>query len=438
MRLVDDQQPARAEQVRQPAGEAGVGQPLRARSAARRARPRRSVGQHRLPVVDVGRVDRGRPQPGPLGRGDLVAHQGQQRRDDQRRARRRARAARRSPPSRPPTCPSRWPARPAPAAGGRPARPPPAPGPRGGRVRAGHRGDGPAEGVLAGEGEGAVDCHARHTARWHRQPGRRRCIARPLRDGRADGLDRDAAARSTPSASCCPPIAPRDLRRPDADRRRPVRGRGPRGRAGRSDADHRHDGRSAGATDVREIATSAFSRASWALDDPTVRLLAPIDLQVIKAAGVTFAVSMVERVIEERAAGDPHRAQEVRAPGPVRHRRLDRRHPAGQRQGHRGQGGPAGRGSVVAVSRGGHRTRPGDLHQGAGAVRRRPRCPHRRAGPLGLEQPRARGGAGRRPGRASRRRRRWATTSTCATSRAAVRCCSARPRTTTRPVRSDR
>jgi fumarylacetoacetate (FAA) hydrolase family protein len=36
--------------------------------------------------------------------------------------------------------------------------------------------------------------------------------------------------------------------------------------------------------------------------DPTKPwLLAPIDLQVIKAAGVTFAVSMLERVIEERA-----------------------------------------------------------------------------------------------------------------------------------------
>ncbi|HEU5485208.1 MAG TPA: fumarylacetoacetate hydrolase family protein, partial [Microlunatus sp.] len=65
--------------------------------------------------------------------------------------------------------------------------------------------------------------------------------------------------------------------------------------------------------DVREIATSAFASRTWALDDPSVRLLAPIDLQVIKAAGVTFAVSMVERVIEERAAGDPQRAQEVRA-----------------------------------------------------------------------------------------------------------------------------
>ena len=36
-----------------------------------------------------------------------------------------------------------------------------------------------------------------------------------------------------------------------------------------------------------------------------VTLLAPCDLQAIKACGVTFAESMVERVIEERAAGDP-------------------------------------------------------------------------------------------------------------------------------------
>ena len=38
--------------------------------------------------------------------------------------------------------------------------------------------------------------------------------------------------------------------------------------------------------------------------DPTRPwLLAPIDLQAIKAAGVTFAISMLERVIEERARG---------------------------------------------------------------------------------------------------------------------------------------
>lgn len=48
-------------------------------------------------------------------------------------------------------------------------------------------------------------------------------------------------------------------------------------------------------------------------DDLSVaRLLSPVDLQVIKACGVTFADSMVERVIEERCAGDPDRAAEIR------------------------------------------------------------------------------------------------------------------------------
>ncbi|NIX75196.1 fumarylacetoacetate hydrolase family protein [Microvirga terricola] len=42
-------------------------------------------------------------------------------------------------------------------------------------------------------------------------------------------------------------------------------------------------------------------------------LLAPIDFQVIKAAGVTFAVSMLERVIEERARGDASAAAAIRA-----------------------------------------------------------------------------------------------------------------------------
>jgi fumarylacetoacetate (FAA) hydrolase family protein len=41
-------------------------------------------------------------------------------------------------------------------------------------------------------------------------------------------------------------------------------------------------------------------------------LLAPIDLQAIKAAGVTFAVSMIERVIEERARGNPDAAASIR------------------------------------------------------------------------------------------------------------------------------
>ncbi len=43
-----------------------------------------------------------------------------------------------------------------------------------------------------------------------------------------------------------------------------------------------------------------------------VKLLSPVDLQCVKASGVTFAVSAVERVIEERARGDAARADEIR------------------------------------------------------------------------------------------------------------------------------
>jgi fumarylacetoacetate (FAA) hydrolase family protein len=41
-------------------------------------------------------------------------------------------------------------------------------------------------------------------------------------------------------------------------------------------------------------------------------LLTPIDLQAVKAAGVTFAVSMLERVIEEKARGNPAAAAAIR------------------------------------------------------------------------------------------------------------------------------
>ena len=41
-------------------------------------------------------------------------------------------------------------------------------------------------------------------------------------------------------------------------------------------------------------------------------LLAPCDLQAIKASGVTFVSSMLERVIEEQARGDPAKAESVR------------------------------------------------------------------------------------------------------------------------------
>jgi fumarylacetoacetate (FAA) hydrolase family protein len=52
--------------------------------------------------------------------------------------------------------------------------------------------------------------------------------------------------------------------------------------------------------------------ASLAQDQKRAHLLSPIDLQVIKACGVTFVDSMMERVIEERCGGDFNRAAAVR------------------------------------------------------------------------------------------------------------------------------
>ncbi|MEU8455555.1 fumarylacetoacetate hydrolase family protein [Streptomyces griseoaurantiacus] len=71
------------------------------------------------------------------------------------------------------------------------------------------------------------------------------------------------------------------------------------------------------ATLVREAEGTRTWRLDALLDAPADRpdlphLLAPVDLQVIKAAGVTFARSLLERVIEERTGGDPAQAARVR------------------------------------------------------------------------------------------------------------------------------
>ncbi|MGE0332380.1 MAG: fumarylacetoacetate hydrolase family protein [Ramlibacter sp.] len=67
---------------------------------------------------------------------------------------------------------------------------------------------------------------------------------------------------------------------------------------------------------IERIAATADVLANTAHDrrDPALPwLLAPCDLQAIKAAGVTFVASMLERVIEEQARGDAGKAQAVRA-----------------------------------------------------------------------------------------------------------------------------
>ncbi len=61
---------------------------------------------------------------------------------------------------------------------------------------------------------------------------------------------------------------------------------------------------------VAEVAADSLAAAG---DEGRMHLLAPNDLQAVKACGVTFAKSMIERVIEERAAGDPAQAAAIRA-----------------------------------------------------------------------------------------------------------------------------
>ncbi len=58
--------------------------------------------------------------------------------------------------------------------------------------------------------------------------------------------------------------------------------------------------------------SGAGGESLGAFDSGAVRLLSPVDLQCVKACGVTFAVSAIERVIEERARGDWSVASAIR------------------------------------------------------------------------------------------------------------------------------
>jgi fumarylacetoacetate (FAA) hydrolase family protein len=57
----------------------------------------------------------------------------------------------------------------------------------------------------------------------------------------------------------------------------------------------------------------ALINASLNSSAHAMHLLAPCDVQAVKACGVTFAVSLLERVIEEHAGGDASKAQETRS-----------------------------------------------------------------------------------------------------------------------------
>ena len=80
------------------------------------------------------------------------------------------------------------------------------------------------------------------------------------------------------------------------------------------------------------LANSAYDRR----DPQAPWLLAPCDLQAIKASGVTFVASLLERVIEEQARGDAAQGRGGAAVDRRRHRRQPARHPARLAAGARG------------------------------------------------------------------------------------------------------
>ena len=61
---------------------------------------------------------------------------------------------------------------------------------------------------------------------------------------------------------------------------------------------------------LADIAANSFSAGR---DPKQPYLLSPVDLQAVKAAGVTFVVSLLERVIEEQARGSAEKADAIRA-----------------------------------------------------------------------------------------------------------------------------
>ena len=68
-----------------------------------------------------------------------------------------------------------------------------------------------------------------------------------------------------------------------------------------------------GTRPVGEVAAMLANSAATGHDPARAAFLAPCDLQAVRACGVTFVASMLERVIEEHANGDPARADDIRA-----------------------------------------------------------------------------------------------------------------------------
>jgi len=64
---------------------------------------------------------------------------------------------------------------------------------------------------------------------------------------------------------------------------------------------------------IGSVETLLFNSINHPSDQAYLHLLSPFDLQAIKACGVTFVCSMIERVIEEKANGNPDVAKKIRA-----------------------------------------------------------------------------------------------------------------------------
>ena len=139
---------------------------------------------------------------------------------------------------------------------------------------------------------------------------------------------------------------------------------------------------------IGEADKLAFNANEGFRSDKQPWLLAPCDLQVIKACGVTFAGSMIERVIEERAEGDPDRAEEIRS-------RIGRRIGAklldiepGSESAAAAKGRVDRRGALVAIPGSRNRSRCRDIYQISRPVRCRNRFANRDTPGVNLEQSR--------------------------------------------------
>ena len=218
--------------------------------------------------------------------------------------------------------------------------------------------------------------------------------------------DRDQAHARSAASGCRMRTGPRGRPRAATTRVRPVAGR----RRPSSELLNLDDPLAAirGGRPLRRIGSTsrrarelvgriaATPRAPW--------LLAPCDLQPVKASGVTFVASLLERVIEEQARGDAAKAEGLRTSilSVIGNSLHDVR--PGSAEAMRLKEVLIGAGRLVAVPRGRHRSGRGDLHQVPADGRGRHRRRGRHSPEVGVEQPRAGDRARGQRGRPRRRR----------------------------------